>query len=26
MRPNIFPTVAVLTWLPVAETKNVRRE
>jgi hypothetical protein len=26
MRPKIFPTVAVLTWLPVAETKNVRRE
>ena len=26
MRSNIFPTVAAVTWLPVAETKNVRRE
>jgi hypothetical protein len=26
MRPNIFPTVAMLTWLPVLETKNGLRE
>ena len=26
MRLNIFPTVAAVTWLPAAETKNVRRD
>ena len=26
MRLKIFPTVAAVTWLPVEETKNVRRD